>query len=195
MGDQESNASERRLILLMSASLDGYVAGRDGTIDWLGEPGEPFDSAAAARHAANLEFLHEVGTIVLGRAAHDQMAPAWSSSDSPMARLMNSLPKLVFTSAPLEFEWANARRSAAPLGEEIAALRAEADGAVVCFGGGQLAHSLVRERLVDEYRLTVHPVALGDGLPLWHGLPELQRFRVVGATTWADGAVTYRLRR
>jgi dihydrofolate reductase len=190
MGDSESTA---RLVLLMSVSLDGYVAGADSKIDWLDEPGERSETGVAARHTANLEFLHEVGAIVLGRRSHDEMAPVWSSSDSPMAQLMNSLPKLVFTSTPLEFEWANTRRASGPLAEEIAALRAEADGVAVCFGGGRLAHSLVRERLVDEYRLTVHPVALGDGLPLWRGLPEPQRFRLVGATTWTDGAVSYRL--
>lgn len=153
MGDSESTA---RLVLLMSTSLDGYVAGPGRRIDWREEPGEASEAAAAARHEANLEFLHEVGTIVLGRRAHDEMAPVWSSSDSPMARLMNALPKLVFTSTPLEFEWSNTRRAPGPLGEEIAALRGEGDGIVVCFGGGRLAHSLVRERLVDEYRLTVH---------------------------------------
>lgn len=181
------------MILLMSTSLDGYVAGPGGVLDWLTEPGEPADSCGAARHTANLELLHEVGAIVLGRAAHDEMAPAWSSSESPMARQMNALPKVVFTSSPLELEWINAERASRPLGEEVAALEAEVDGRLVCFGGGKLAHSLVREGLVQEYRLTVHPVALGDGLPLWQGLPEPRRLRVLGTTAWADGAVTYRL--
>jgi dihydrofolate reductase len=62
------------------------------------------------------------------------------------------------------------------------------------FGGGHFAHSLIRERLVDEFRLTVHPVALGDGISLWHGLPERRRYELISSTTYADGAVTQMLR-
>jgi dihydrofolate reductase len=53
---------------------------------------------------------------------------------------------------------------------------------------------VIRERLADELRLTVHPVALGDGLPLWHGLPEPRRFELVSSTTYADGCVNQVLR-
>jgi dihydrofolate reductase len=180
-----------RLILLMSASLDGFLARGVGEMDWLAEPGEVADAAGAARHAANLELIGQVREIVLGRGAYDEMAPAWSSSDSPMARRINALPKLIFSSTEPEFEWANARRSTRPLEEEIGALKEAGEGDVVCFGGARFAHSLARHRLIDEYRLTVHPVALGEGLPLWHGLPEPQRFAPVSTTAYPDGAVIH----
>ena len=178
-----------KLILLMSASLDGFLAREAGVIDWL-QPDDGAD-AGAARHGANLELLGRVREIVLGRGAYDEMAEAWSSSDSPMARLINSLPKLVFSQTEPEFEWSNARRSARPLEEVIGELKQAGEGDVVCFGGARLAHSLARARLIDEYRLTVHPVALGAGLPLWHGLPEPQRFAPISTTAYPDGAVTH----
>jgi dihydrofolate reductase len=178
-----------KLILCMSASLDGFLAREAGVLDWSAEPGLP--DAGAARHTRNLELLGRVREIVLGRGAYDEMAAAWSSSDSPMARLMNALPKLVFSHTELEFEWANARRSSRPVEEEIAELKGAGEGDVVFFGGARLAHSLARGRLIDEYRLTVHPVALGKGLPLWHGLPEPQRFTSVSTTTYSDGVVTH----
>jgi dihydrofolate reductase len=178
-----------KLILCMSASLDGFLAREVGVIDWLAEPGEA--DAGADRHTGNLELLGRVREIVLGRGAYDDMAEAWSSSDSPMARLMNSLPKLVFSHAAPEFEWSNARRSARPIEEEIAELKQAGEGDVVCFGGARLAHSLARGHLIDEYRLTVHPVALGEGLPLWHGLPEPQRFNPISTTAYPDGVVTH----
>jgi dihydrofolate reductase len=179
-----------KLILLMSASLDGFLAREAGVIDWLAEPGDAADSGAA-RHTGNLELLGRAREIVLGRGAYDEMAEVWSATESPMGRLMNSLPKLVFSRTEPEFEWANARRSGRPLGEEIAALKAAGEGDVVCIGGARLAHSLARERLIDEYRLTVHPVALGAGLPLWHGLPEPQRFAPVSTVAYPDGVVTH----
>jgi len=185
-----ANATSR-LILLMSASLDGFLARGVGEMDWLAESGEVADAAGAARHAANLELIGQVREIVLGRGAHDEMAPAWSSSDSPMARRINALPKVVFSSSEPEFEWANARRSIRPLEEEVAALKEAGEGDVVCFGGARFAHSLARHRLIDEYRLTVHPVALGEGLALWHGLPEPQRFAPVSSTAYPDGVVTH----
>src|SRR5215218_8492780 len=103
-----SRNDRSRLILLMSASLDGFLARAPGEMDWLAEPGEV---AGAARHATNLELIGQVREIVLGRGAYDEMAPAWSSSESPMARRINALPKLVFSRSEPEFEWANARRS------------------------------------------------------------------------------------
>jgi dihydrofolate reductase len=179
-----------KLILLMSASLDGFLAREAGVIDWLAEPGE--DAAAgAARHAGNFELLGRVREIVLGRGAYDEMAEVWSSSDSPMARLINSLPKLVFSHTAPEFDWENARRSARPVEEEIAELKRAGEGDIVCFGGARFAHSLASGRLIDEYRLTVHPVALGEGLPLWHGLPEPQRFTPISTTAYPDGVVTH----
>src|ERR1700755_221301 len=142
-----------RLILLMSASLDGFLARAAGDIDWLSEADETAKRAGAARHGANLELLGQAGEIVLGRGAYDEMAEAWSSTESPMARRINALPKLVFSSGEPEFEWDNARRAEGPLDEVIAARKRAGEGDLVCFGGAALAHSLARHRLIDEYRL------------------------------------------
>lgn len=181
----------RRLILSMSVSMDGFLAREEGVLDWMVPPGEVAETAGAARHLGNLELLGRADLILLGRGAYDEMAPAWSGSDSPMARLMNSRPKLVFSRTELEFEWANSHRTARPAGEEIAELKRGEGADIVCFGGARFAHSLARQRLIDEYRLTIHPVALGEGPPLWHGLPEPQRFAPVSVTAYPDGAVTH----
>jgi dihydrofolate reductase len=179
-----------KLILLMSASLDGFLAREAGVIDWLADPDGDAE-AGVARHTGNLELLGRVREIVLGRGAYDEMAEVWSSSDSPMARRINSLPKLVFSHTAPEFEWANARHSPRPVEEEIVELKEAGGDDVVCFGGARFAHSLARARLIDEYRLTVHPVALGEGLPLWHGLPEPQRFTPISTTAYPDGVVAH----
>ncbi len=110
-----------------------------------------------------------------------------------MAQLINSLPKVVFSQSLESVEW-NARLTRRPITEEIPELKREEGKDIVVFGGARIANSLIRERLVDEYRLTVHPVALGEGLPLMHGLPEPQRFELVSSTAYADGSVTQVLR-
>ena len=107
-----------------------------------------------------------------------------------MADLMNTLPKVVFSSTLSEVEWSNARVSNRPVEEEIPELKRQAEKDIVVFGGARFVSSLARHRLIDEYRLTVHPVALGHGLPLLHGLPEPLRLELVSSTAYTDGAVT-----
>ena len=159
-----SDDPERRLILHMSVSLDGFVARTDGVIDWLA----PRDGGAVdhgdRRHRANLELLGQIGLIVMGSGAYRDMVRGWSGSNNPMARLMNTLPKVVYSQSLSEVSWSNARISRAALADEIPALKREPGKDMVVFGGARIANSLMRERLIDEYRLTVHPVALGEGL-------------------------------
>jgi dihydrofolate reductase len=182
----------RRLILLMSVSMDGFVGHSDGTIDWLTPAGAP--DHGGQRHRVTLEALHEIGLIVMGGGFYPDMSRGWSGSDNPMAQLINSLPKLVFSQSLERVDWNNATITRRPLAEQIPELKREDGGDIVVFGGARIAHSLIRERLVDEFRLTVHPVMLGEGLPLMHGLPEPQRLELVSSTAYADGAVTQVLR-
>lgn len=189
-----SGEQRRGLILHMSVSLDGFVARAPGSIDWLTPSREGAVDHGAQRHRLNLEMLGQLDLIVLGRGAYEDMASAWSSSDSPMAQLMNSLPKVVFSESVAEVDWVNARLNERPLRQEIEELKREPGSDIVAFGGGHFAHSLIRERLVDEYRLTLHPVALGSGISLMHGLPEAQRFELISSTVYADGCVTQVLR-
>jgi dihydrofolate reductase len=74
--------------------------------------------------------------------------------------------------------------------EELPELKAEPGKDIVVFGGVSFARSLAAHRLIDEYRINVQPVALGDGLPLLHGLPEPQPLELVASTAWADGPTT-----
>jgi dihydrofolate reductase len=181
---------ERQLILCMSVSLDGFVARPDGVIDWLSSPSAGGVDHGGRRHRANLELLGQIGTIVIGRGAYEDMVQGWPGSDNPMAVLMNTVPKVVFSQSLSEVTWSNARLSRAPLEDEVPALKRDPGKDLVVFGGARIAHSLIRHRLIDEYRLTVHPVALGEGLPLMHGLPEPQRLELISSNAYADGCVT-----
>jgi dihydrofolate reductase len=185
---------ERQLILCMSVWLDGFVARTDGVIDWLSSQSAGGVDHGARRHRANLELLGEIGTIVMGRGGYEDMSRGWSGSDNPMAVLMNTLPKDVFSQSLSEVTWHDARLSRAPLEVELPALKRGPGKDLVVFGGARIAHSLIRHRLIDEYRLTVHPVALGEGLPLMHGLPEPQRLELISSNAYADGCITQVLR-
>jgi len=111
-----------------------------------------------------------------------------------MGQLMNSLPKLVFSQSLAAVDWNNASLTRRSIEEEIPERKAEAGKDIVVFGGVRIAHSMIRARLVDELRLTVHPVALGEGMPLMHGLPDPQRYEMVSNTVYADGSTSQVLR-
>lgn len=183
----------RRLILHMSVSMDGFAAHADGDLDWHA-PDEAAMDNGGQRHRINLELLGQIDLLVMGSGAYADFSRGWSGSDSPMAQYMNGLPKLVFSQSLETVDWNNASITRRPLEGEIAERKREDGRDIVCFGGVRIAHSLIRERLIDEYRLTVHPVMLGDGVSLMHGLPEPQRLELISNTTYADGTVSQVLR-
>ncbi len=178
--------AQRRLILYMSMSLDGFAARRDGTMDWLGDK----QRHGAHRQRAVAELLGQTGMLALGRRGGADMAQAWPGSISPTGELMNALPKVVFSSTLTELDWSNARVSGRQVQEEIPELKAQPGKDIVVFGGVSFARSLAAHGLIDEYRINVQPVALGDGLPLLQGLPEPQPLELVASTAWADGPIT-----
>jgi dihydrofolate reductase len=128
---------------------------------------------------------------VLGRQAGVEMAQAWPGSESLTGALMNALPKVVFSKTLSAVGWDNARVTDRPAYEEIPALKRRPGRDLVVFGGASFARSLAGLGLIDEYRINVHPVVLGDGLPLLHGLRESLPLELVCSSTWADGTVTH----
>ena len=182
----------RKLILLMSVSMDGFAGHTDGTLDWLAPDQGP--NHGDQRHRLNLELLSTTGLIVIGGGVYPDMVKGWADSDSPMARVINALPKLVFSASLERVDWHNATLVRRSIGEELPERKREDGGDIVVFGGVRLAHSLIRERLLDELRLTVHPVMLGEGRSIMQGLPEPQRFELVSSTVYADGSVQQVLR-
>lgn len=176
----------RRLILYMSMSLDGFAARADGVIDWLGRA-QAYDDH---RQRAVAELLGQAGLLVLGGRAGQDMAKGWPGSTSPTGEFMNALPKVVFSSRLTDLAWNNARVSGRPAEEEIPELKSRPGKDLVAFGGASFARSLANHGLIDEYRINVHPVVLGDGLPLLSGLEQPQPLELVSSTTWSDGPIT-----
>jgi dihydrofolate reductase len=179
----------RKVVLSTSISLDGFMGGPNGELDWL-----PLDPHGEHDRDA-LELLEATGTIIVGAATAADMAAHWPHSDAPVAEPMNTIPKLVFSKSGASIDWSNTEVTARELGEEIERLKGECEGHIVAFGGSRFVQSLTRERLVDEYRLTVYPIVLGAGLPVFGGVERPIDLELVEAKRLADGAVTHRYRR
>jgi dihydrofolate reductase len=156
----------------MSMSLDGYVAGPKGELDWMMRTRSPEGTDWVE------QTLWQAGAHLIGRRTYADMVRYWPTSNDPLAAPMNAVPKIVFSrSGSLALEpaaavapgWDNTRVLGSDLAADIAALKAEPGKDLLAHGGASLAQALVRLGLVDEYRLVVHPVVLGAGRALFDG--------------------------
>jgi dihydrofolate reductase len=149
----------------------------------------------AGRAASNsrilLEWLRGCGLHLMGRATYEEMAEFWPTSEDPYAAPMNDIPKVVFSRTLERAEWPDSRIASGDLAEEIAGLKHESGKDVIAWGGAAFAQSLSRLGLVDEYRLVLQPVALGDGLPLFKDLTAPLRLELVDAQTYNTGSALH----
>lgn len=170
----------RKVTLGMQMSLDGYVATADGGLDWA------FANFDAELGASAIETLSQLDTALLGRANYEEQAAAWPNREGPMADIMNNLHKIVFSKTLEKVEWANSRLATGSPAEEIARLKQQEGRGIGVAGGARFAQSLSKEGLIDEYRLTIHPVVLGSGMPLFAAPLQL---KLVSSRPLASGVV------
>jgi dihydrofolate reductase len=175
----------RRVILQMGVTLDGYVAGPGGEGDW-GLPAEHPDV-----RAWKLASLRQAGTHIMGRVTYEQMAAYWPTATDDYAAFMNNLPKVVFSKTLPTAEWISSRIARGDLAEEITALKSESGGDIFAHGGATFVQALSRLGLIDEYRLVILPVALGNGLPLFKDLARPLRLDLAEAKSFPGGTVIH----
>lgn len=154
----------RNIILFNLITLDGYFAGPNGEIEWH-RVDEEFNDFA-------IEQLHTIGSIIFGRVTYQMMAEFWPSptalkEDPVVAELMNTLPKIVVSRTLQTADWNNTRLVKTDVAGELSRLKQQPGKDLFVFGSADLASTLIRENLIDEYRLLVNPVVLGRGKPLF----------------------------
>jgi dihydrofolate reductase len=175
----------RRVVLQMGVTVDGYVAGSGGEGDW-GLPDEHPDV-----RAWKVASLDQVGTHIMGRVTYEEMAGYWPSATGDYADFMNALPKVVFSRTLPAAGWAGSRIARGDLTEEITALKGESGGDIMAHGGAAFVQALSRSGLIDEYRLVILPVVLGNGLPLFKDLAKPLRVGLTQAKSFPDGTVIH----
>jgi dihydrofolate reductase len=159
-----------RLIYSMTVSLDGFVAGPDGEIDW-SAPDEEL-------HRFHNSQVSELSLYLCGRRLYEEMltwetAEEWpeiSAYQLEFASIWKRLPKLVLSTTLREVE-GNARVRPALDAEEVRELKRSEPGDLAV-GGAGLASSLIALGVVDEYRMFLSPVVLGGGTPYFPSLDE-----------------------
>ena len=171
--------SDRKLILKMVMSLDGFATSLDGSHEWM------FEWFGEDSGERSLRALEQAGVHAMGRRSYEIMGPHWAASEGPIASAMNEKPKAVFSTTLQETSWGPAEIFPDPRAG-IADLKArDEDGTILVHGGPGLAKSLTALGLVDEFQLSTVPIAIGSGRspfadllqPLKLDLVEEQRFR------------------
>jgi dihydrofolate reductase len=180
----------RKMIYSMGVSLDGFIAGPGGAIDW-SAPDEEL-------HRFHNQQARELGAHLCGRRLYETMV-YWETADQnpsapehelEFARIWKDLPKIVF-STTLEKVEGNSRLVRDGVADEVAKLKAQ-PGKDLAVGGAGLASSLIELGLVDEYQLFVSPVVLGGGTRYFPSLAERIDLELVETRTFGSRVVFLR---
>jgi dihydrofolate reductase len=178
----------RKIILMMSVSLDGFFEGLDRDISW--------HLVDEELHQHFNDECRAMGGFMDGRITYELMADFWPTADqdpdSPAAMaefagIWRDMPKFVFSRTLTAAEWnTKVMRDVVP--EEIMELKAQ-PGGDLAVGGANLAATFMRHGLIDEYRLYVHPVVLGQGRPLFESPDIRMNLKLAGTRTFGNGVV------
>lgn len=182
----------RKLIYSMTLSLDGFIAGPDGGIDWSAPDDELF--------RFHTRQVAELGLHLCGRRLYETMLYWETVEESQLgadqlefARIWKALPKVVF-STTLQSLVGNARLVRGGLGEEVSRLKRE-PGKDIAVGGARLAGACMELGLIDEWRLFLSPVVLGGGTPFFPALAAALDLELVETKTFGCGIVHLRYSR
>ncbi len=167
-------------------TLDGYFEGPNHDISWHNVDPE-FNEFAIAQ-------LREIGTLVFGRVTYELMASYWPTqavrADDPVvAGWMNELPKIVASTTLEVAHWQNTRLVREDIGSVVSGLRQSAGKDVAVFGSANLLKTLMALDLIDEHRILVNPLVLGQGVPLFQAAPGRIALRLVRSRTFTNGNV------
>lgn len=176
----------RRVLFFMMTSLDGYFEGPNQDISWHNVD-EEFNDFAIAQ-------LQEVDTLLFGRKTYEMMASYWPTpmarTDDPVvAEKMNSTAKIVFSHSLSDVEWENTRLVKGDFAAEVTRLKAQDGKDMIIFGSSDLAVSFIVHGLLDECRIMINPVVLGEGTPVFKGIHDRLGLQLLRTRSFRSGNV------
>jgi dihydrofolate reductase len=177
-----------KIIITENVSLDGVVqdpTGEEGFSrgGWAGQLAGRDREEWAAVLAAEAQ---SAGALLLGRRSDEWFAERWLSRSGPWADRLNGLPKYVVSSTLAEPRWSNATVLKGDVESEAGQLKQELDGDIIVYASFQLARTLMEHGLVDELRLMIFPVVLGEGERLFGAARTMKPMRLIAARTVGD---------
>jgi dihydrofolate reductase len=181
----------RKVIVAMQVTLDGFIEGPEGELDWaMKEDEETWKD--------HFDLMRSIDTILLGRVMYPAYEKYWlaaptnpSSTENEIeyARLADKMQKIVFSKTLEKVEWRTTRIVKDHIAEEILKMKQQPGKDMVLLGGAGLVSTFTNLGLIDEYHLIVNPVVLGGGKPLFKDVKERHTLKLINAKTLKSGKV------
>ena len=180
----------RKLKLQMQITVDGFVAGPEGQLDWMTPPRDE-------RLLAFINHLTDTSdTILLGRKMAEGFIKYWeqvvtqpNTPEYSFGQKMVAIPKVVFSKTISRVNGQNVRVENGPLVERVNQLKSQAGRDLIVYGGATFVRSLLENKLIDELNLFVNPTAIGSGMSIFAARTPL---RLTESRVYTDGIVVNR---
>jgi dihydrofolate reductase len=180
----------RKVVLLMHVSLDGFVARTDGDLSWIHIDGEinPYVD----------DLIKASDTALYGRTTYQMMKSYWPTVPSnpssqkreiEHANWVENVAKVVFSRTLERADWNNATLVRDNIESEISSLKKLPGKNLMVFGSPKLTHSLMELDLIDEYRMTLNPVVLGTGIPLFTSSVKPVNLKLLESKNFSSGVI------
>ena len=180
----------RKLIFFMHTSLDGFVAGLKGEMNWLHVDDEMFDFVATMTEKAD--------TALYGRVTYEMMQSYWptageqpnsSKHDKEHSAWYSKVSKIVLSKTLREEGLENTKVIADNLSENINRIKQQNGKNILIFGSPSATHSLLNQGLIDEFWLFVNPIIVGQGIPLFNHVPEPINLNLIETRIFSCGVI------
>ncbi|HTF05485.1 MAG TPA: dihydrofolate reductase family protein [Bacteroidia bacterium] len=165
----------RKLKLQVQMTLDGFISGANGEMDWM-----TFNWTDDLK-AYVIQITNPVDTILLGRKLAEGFIPHWTEAlkhAEEGAQKMVETPKIVFSKTLFKSKWERTTMANGELTDEINALKKQAGGDMIVYGGGKFVSSLIKEKLIDELHLFINPAVIGKGMPIFQEVADKQNYKL-----------------
>ena len=175
-----------KIFIFNMISVDGYFAGSKNELDWHNVDVEFNDFS--------IEQLKDVKLIMYGRVTYEMMANFWPTdfavkNNPVVAAIMNDTPKAVVSSTLKEAKWDHTRIIGNNFKDEISKIKVESNSEIAVFGSSRLSVDLIKWGLADEIRVMVNPVLLGEGRPIFKGLDNQYKLKLIDNRIFNSGNV------
>ena len=180
----------RNLIFFMHTSLDGFVAGPKGEMNWIKVDEEIFDFVATMTDKAD--------TALYGRVTYDMMQSYWpnaaeqpnaSKHDKEHSAWYNKVQKIVLSRTISAEGLENTTVISDQLADNINRIKSKDGKNILIFGSPSASHSLLSQGLIDEFWLFVNPIILGQGMPLFKEGIETTKLKLIESKTFTCGVI------
>ena len=180
----------RNLIFFMHTSLDGFVAGPNGEMNWIKLDEALFDFVA--------NMTDQADTALYGRVTYEMMQSYWPKAgekpnatkhDKEHSSWYNKVSKVVLSKTMQETGLQNTKVISGQLSDNINKLKQQGEKNILIFGSPGASQSLLNEGLIDEFWLFVNPIILGQGMPLFKDITGTTKLKFVESKTFACGVI------